>query len=571
MLVSDLIQNVRDQLLEQNTDPITDQLICNRLNDAYRFVYNSFAKSNDNMFGEDMFLQINAAQSEYELPKNLWNKRIETFEAPSPNNNSNSPTNVLGWEKIPKTERQQMAYYESPRTKTQIPTMWAQYGNKIRILPPPANSYRARLFFVPKLTKLAPPIGRVVKFQQNKIYLDNSPSAEFYVALSAVDSAFVSVSDFETGRLKATYPIVGTQGTAILLGETTRTLYLGEPVLSVKTFDVFSISKVANILTATIGTHSVKVGDLLELSQESLTSVYRSQDLTAQVLLPIPIPKQETVNLSSYDSGLQRGIKIVQTTPTSISWVDSNFKPLFVNGYKSELTPVDVAVANVEVLPNNVVRLNMGSFVAGLTSAGGAWGLKVGDVVRISLNGVTTGIPSFGTQLYLPAVISSELAVNVYFATGAGLATYLFTGTANLGQLTTSFTGIPPLFDDVLPGVAKVVAKISTNTPYSLGTNPEQKDNPDAYDTANKIQLDDIVTVGVSTGCSILSEAFSEYLWKHSLLAVRGSLNENDPEISKQMKELQLAITGDTAGRVLGRRIERVGALGSNYRRPLRG
>lgn len=568
MLVSQLVESVRDQLLERNIDPITNRLIVNRLNDAYRFVYNAYAKSNDNMFGRDLYLQVNARQSEYVLPKDLWNKRVETFEVPNPSNSNASPQNVYSYLKVEKSDRRQLAYYDTPAIATPLPSKWAQYDNRIRITPPPSNSYRARLFHIPALVPLAMPQGRVLDFAGNRISLDDATSADLAAALAGVDSAFVSVSDFQTGRLKATYKFNEIDGRDIVLAPSTRTLYQGYPVLSVKASSFGQVTKAGTLLSAVVGEHSFVVGDYFEIDYTvDDTLSYRIQDTDLSSALYHPA---EIVALPA--NSFSRGGVVSAATATTISWVDPTFVPLYTAGYRTGQTPANTTVLSATATgfsTSDIITVTLATNIAGVVAAGGAWNVKVGDRIRVSLSG-TGGFPvAMNTATYVTATVTAANTIQVGIQPQTTGNTG-FVGTCDLAPLSSGLTGTPQLLADATGTTPVDIASLYANTPYAMSQRPTNLNDPDAYDPANIIALDDIVTIGVSTGCSILSEALSEFLWQRSLLAIRGSLNENDPEINKQIKDLEAALMGDTAGRPLGRKIERTFGLLNNYRRPTR-
>lgn len=82
--VSDLIEQVRDQLHEYDAHPISDDKILRKLNFAYNYVYNALIIQSDAMFCKWKYITIKAGISIYELPKDLFGKRIEDLFCPVP-------------------------------------------------------------------------------------------------------------------------------------------------------------------------------------------------------------------------------------------------------------------------------------------------------------------------------------------------------------------------------------------------------------------------------------------------------------------------------------------------------
>ena len=74
----------------------------------------------------------------------------------------------------------------------------------------------------------------------------------------------------------------------------------------------------------------------------------------------------------------------------------------------------------------------------------------------------------------------------------------------------------------------------------------------------SEIQPDDVVTFGLSTGVSILGDAFTSFLTTYAVNSIRGILNESDQEQQRQWGDMVKEIRGDLGGRVTGVRINRV-------------
>ena len=71
------------------------------------------------------------------------------------------------------------------------------------------------------------------------------------------------------------------------------------------------------------------------------------------------------------------------------------------------------------------------------------------------------------------------------------------------------------------------------------------------------IEVDDYVCFGIATAVSIAGETFDSFLTDWATMKIRGSLNETDPEVLNSLKLQLQELSGDTAGRVLGLKINR--------------
>lgn len=198
----ELVEQVRQLVHEYQVDPITDAYIVARLNEAYAFIYNHYVKANDEIFGEVYPIQINAGQSEYDMPKELWTKRVEKLYVPAPPNQSSEP---WAWTKVKKMQYSQANRFQTNRIRTYYPEVWCTLNNKIYVFPNPLLSYTARLIVSRKIPRLGVYCGRIVDLQNNKIFLDELNDSLVEDTAGFNDNAFISVADRATGELKALY------------------------------------------------------------------------------------------------------------------------------------------------------------------------------------------------------------------------------------------------------------------------------------------------------------------------------------------------------------------------------
>jgi hypothetical protein len=89
--------------------------------------------------------------------------------------------------------------------------------------------------------------------------------------------------------------------------------------------------------------------------------------------------------------------------------------------------------------------------------------------------------------------------------------------------------------------------------------------------TTAGVVMDDLVVAGYGTPLSIFGDEYDEFLINQSVLKIRSSLNENDPEILNAMKENMKQLKSDTAGRPMGVHIQRTFGRAASYVRPGRG
>lgn len=235
----ELVDTVRDNLFEYQTDPVSDVFIVRKLNEAYRFAYNFYVKESDTHFGEIFDLPVSSVQSSYELPKTMWNKRIEHLQVPSPPNQSVDP---WGYLKIPKIDFKQTYRYQTRRIKTYYPVCWSQLNNTIYLFPPPLIGFTAKMIISRDLVPLGVYGGRIYDLGADTITIetkdvDGVPT--FYddrleANAGSGDTGFISVCDGATGEIKAVFPysdaVAATGVITLTTPEINRTKYLGRSI-----------------------------------------------------------------------------------------------------------------------------------------------------------------------------------------------------------------------------------------------------------------------------------------------------------------------------------------------------
>jgi len=247
----ELVRSVRDALFEYNTDPISDEYVLRRLNEAYRYAYNFFCKESDTMFGSVRDIQVTGGTTQYELPKDIWNKRIEHLQVPSPPNQSQDP---WGYLKIPKVDFKQTYRYRTNRLRTYYPVCWSQLNNTLFLFPPPLIGFVAKIIISRDLVPLGIYGGRIIDLGDDEITVDTTtidgadsfydPRIETYAGNG--DSGFLSVCDGRTGEIKAIFPYSAADsstGTITLsTPETGRTKFFGENITALPGTDWASLA-----------------------------------------------------------------------------------------------------------------------------------------------------------------------------------------------------------------------------------------------------------------------------------------------------------------------------------------
>lgn len=550
MRTDEIITSIREQALEFDHDPVSDEGILRRVNFAYNFAYNHFAKSDEALFARYFYVTLSFALSEYDLPKDLWGKRALQLEAPTPPQEGYQPFNFVP---IDRVDPQSFPKYDSPRARTLLPLVWTQRGNKIYVAPPPLVKTRCRILGIPSLPPLGLVEGLIQDIDGDILTLDRAPTDTLSKNINALGQNIVSICDGVTGEVKALYPYSEVTGNTIRLSDNTnKTVIRSKEVRKLYTHSLQNLTYDApskTITATTTGTVTgVTIGDFIELSY----------DLTAGVGYNIEDTLTDDSNF--YDppefvapiAPFSRGGRVVSFGANFISWQDDTAVPTLVDGYMNPpgaATSGTVTAANVVAyMGNNVVEVTFGA----------AHGLTVGALHKVVIAG--TGTTLDGTR---KAIVKD--ATSVYVLQNA-LGGAFVAGTWALYQYAGGATGWPALTAVEVGTPAVFLTTIAINSPYTYTLRPAKTTNdPEAYDHAMDILIDDIVVWGYATAIPIIPEAYHEILVQWAVMTLKSSLNETDNEMAALLKENITAMKGDTAGRKLGTRISRDFGGRSNY------
>ncbi len=537
-----MITAIREQALEFDHDPVSDEGILRRVNFAYNFAYNHFAKSDEALYAKYFYVTLQFGLSEYDIPKDLWGKRVVQLEAPTPPQEGYQPFNFVP---IDRVDPQSFPKYDSPRARTLLPLVWTQRGNKICVAPPPLVRTRCRLLGIPSLPPLGLVEGLIQEIDGDLLTLDRAPTDTLSKNINSLGQNIVSICDGVTGEVKALYPYSEINGNTIRLSDNTnKTNIRSKEVRKLQTHSITSISynPASKSLTATTtGTISgVAIGDFIELSY--LLDAGGNYNIVDAL----------TDDSDFYDppefvaptSPISRGGRVTAVSANSITWTDDAAVPTLINGYMNPpgaATSGTVTAASVVAyLGQNVVEVTFGA----------AHGLAVGALHKVVIAG--TGPALDGTR---KVIVKDATKVYVLQSTLVGA---FVAGTWALYQYPGAMTGWPALTAVDVGTPSVFFAQIAIKSPYTYTLLPAKTNNdPDAYDHANDILIDDIVVWGYATAIPIIPEAYHEVLVQWAVMTLKSSLNETDNEMAALLKENITSMKGDTAGRKLGVRIQR--------------
>lgn len=223
-----MLTHIRGQLLEMDSQPITDRQILQNMNLAYTMIYSHMIRSQDTRFGVKVTFPILANQTEYELPKEAFGQRIEQLVVPFPPTNNQ---NALGFHDIKRVDFKETYKHNVPRIRTWVPEVYSILDNTLYIYPKPITNMDAYLVISPQLVPLGLADGQILSFTANSITVDGLNTTELADRLAAQPlNAFLSVCDYWSGDVKRLYTYNNVTGNTITLANIARTSYMGQAV-----------------------------------------------------------------------------------------------------------------------------------------------------------------------------------------------------------------------------------------------------------------------------------------------------------------------------------------------------
>lgn len=209
--VQNLVDEVRQQLDEQNQDSVdTVADILPTLNRAQDYGFDSLARKYPEPILDHMSMQLIANQSEYDIPENVFEDRIQKIEIEVPQGNAIGAT----FREIQRISYRDITLYESI-SNINIPYYYVIFSRKIRFLPFPSGIYNARVWFLKLPEKLVLPQGRItlLNVAQNYLILDEVGSS--LTTESDQLGSYINIIDGQSGEVKGSLQIQSITGEKI--------------------------------------------------------------------------------------------------------------------------------------------------------------------------------------------------------------------------------------------------------------------------------------------------------------------------------------------------------------------
>lgn len=417
----EMIDRVRFNLLEFDENTISNDNIISRLSQAYAIAYSHLVRSSDDWFSKTVYMDILPGVHEYDIPKEVYSRRIEQLEIPL------APNSPVIYQRLEKVPYKQLSRYVLLRVRTLIPSVWCQNGDKFYIAPVPQIGYRVRLIYTPNMTPLAYPIGRIVEYSGDTLTLDSVYSDAVNGLLSTPYNSFIGVCDYQTGNLKQIFQLTGISGNVLSIGTRSKTNYQGFPVTPIEAEDIVDVSYSGTTVTmgtaVAVGTRFA-IGDKIEVKfnlttdKSYCTNDYRQQ-FEADILDSINTGNDNNPPdyiVASNSSPFSTVVTITAVGTNSISF-EAPWTPYFTEGYKTPAPAViDRDYKTIEVVDTSVSQVTLS-------------GADFGALSAITLTLIGSGLPNkdvvVSTQIS-PSIDNRILLTNSSLFTVYGTTTDVF-------------------------------------------------------------------------------------------------------------------------------------------------
>jgi hypothetical protein len=552
---SELIAQVRDAVREYDESPITDASIINRLNLAYTFSYNALIKQNDSLYSRWRYITIRANISTYNLPQDIYNRRIERLFTPVPIVNPSQP---ITWSEVERCEPVDIPKFQSKQVSVYYPIRWTQMDDKVIVAPTPNTSSILRFMVTKPLIPMAKVQGQIMGIEGNKLILDKSPEADMAQAVSTTGKNLLAISDECSGHVKALYPFSEINGTDVTLSENfNRSAIKGKKIR--KAYRVVPATRIDYnpttkecfiLLNAPVSTY-IKVGDTLEL----LRVAGGKFNIVEHVENPDDFYNQPEYELSS--STFSKVGKVTAVGANFIRWSDPEVSPDFVNGYPAGYSDGTYNGSIISALGGSISGNPVVLFNTALPHR-----LPTDRIFKLNIVGTGTSLD--GVQKVM-ATTTTQFAVLAPSMTGTFVP-----GTWSMYQYSSLVvtTGWPEIYD-VSPGTPKMdLLQLFSGTAATYEALPypgeDYIDEDDLigdgvtayYDHKNDIKIGDWVTLGYTTAVPYHCDLLAELMIFYVSLTLKSGLNESDPEMLAILKEKVNELKSDTDGRNLNIRME---------------
>lgn len=206
ILVDDLIDQVRDQTDEANTDDVTDAQIIKTLNRAQRHASNILARRFEEMMWDSTTVTSTGGTRDYDIPADAYASRVEMIEV------ATTSSGTVRY-KLQKLSNHKTTNYITS-SQTDIPTHYSQKRNKFSIYPTPKGNLTFHVHYFKRPEDFVKQQGRIETIDTDNNYIIVDSVGSNVSTSTDGFGAYINVIDYHTGNIKRTLQVSAIDSTS---------------------------------------------------------------------------------------------------------------------------------------------------------------------------------------------------------------------------------------------------------------------------------------------------------------------------------------------------------------------
>ncbi len=191
ILVDSLIEQVRSQTDEANTDDITDTEILASLNRAQRHTANIISRRFPEMLWESTTFTTVGGQRNYPIPTEVYASRVLMLEVASSQD--------------VRFQIQKISNFKSTNfitsSQTDLPTHWTQKRNELELYPTPRSGKTIHVYYFKRPEDLVVQQGRITSIDTDNNYILVDDIGSSLSTITTGFGAYVNLCDYHTGEV----------------------------------------------------------------------------------------------------------------------------------------------------------------------------------------------------------------------------------------------------------------------------------------------------------------------------------------------------------------------------------
>lgn len=200
--VQNLVDEIRQQLDEDNTDSIDDQKdILPALNRAQKYAFDILARKYPEPLLRYTTLELEGNVPEYDMPSDVFEDRIQKLEVEIPNS-----AGLSQFEEVERRSYRDITRLESS-CNSPTPRYYVIFSRTIRLIPAPSGAYNIRMWSLRNPEKLKLPQGRITVVDTVNNYVTVDSQGDQLTTETDQLGSYVNFINGRTGEIRGSAQI----------------------------------------------------------------------------------------------------------------------------------------------------------------------------------------------------------------------------------------------------------------------------------------------------------------------------------------------------------------------------